>query len=50
MSYEEAKNIVRNFFDGISQPTRIVMEALEIISERDYFNIQNEQQIKEVTE
>lgn len=49
MIYEEAKNIVRNLFNGISQPVGIVMEALDIISERDYNDIQNEQ-LNEVKE
>lgn len=43
MDYEEAKNVVRNFFNGISQPVKIVTDALDMISEKDYYDIQKEQ-------
>lgn len=43
LDYEEAKNVVRNFFKGIDQSIKIVTEAFDIISEKDYRDIQNEQ-------
>ena len=41
MEYSEAKQVVKNFFDGISQPVNIVCEALDMVSERDFTIIQN---------
>lgn len=42
MEYEEAKDIVRNVFIGISQQAQKVCDALETISEEDYNKIQAE--------
>lgn len=40
MTYEEAKRVVENFFNGISQQALIVSEAMNIVSERDFYDIQ----------
>ena len=42
MSCIEAKEVIRNYFKGISQPTSVVCDALDIVSEDDYKKIYNE--------
>ena len=50
MDYTEAKEVIRNYFSGITQPVVVILEALETISEKDYEEIQVQTKISPDTD